>query len=183
MSIDDYDKRLLSSIEVHEGYRLTAYRDTKGIWTIGFGHNLDAKGGLDGEKRKEGWKGYTITPDQAITLLAADLDEVMAVVTDTEEWPYMNTKARQNALIELIFNMGLGNDTHGYLSFKHTRVSMREQDWGQVRLGLMSSKWYNDVGAGRGKFICDLFYTGWYGGGFGVASQPEAALMGETNVA
>jgi len=175
---DKYDKRLLASLEIHEGLRLVAYKDTVGVWTIGFGHNLEANGGLEGEKRAD-WKGYTITQEQAIALLEQDLDRCMVVVEATEEWPFMNSKARQNALIELIFNMGLGNDKHGYTSFANTRRAMREQDWGQVRAGLMDSKWYKQVGKGRGEYLCDLFYTGWYGGGFGLPRQPEAALMGD----
>ena len=48
-------------IKSFEGYRLDAYRDTRGIWTIGYGHT----GGVT--------QGQRITAGQAEEYLKADL--------------------------------------------------------------------------------------------------------------
>ena len=34
------EQRLVASLEKHEGYRDKAYQDTEGVWTIGYGTNL-----------------------------------------------------------------------------------------------------------------------------------------------
>lgn len=31
---------LIASVKLHEGYRARAYQDTVGVWTIGYGTNL-----------------------------------------------------------------------------------------------------------------------------------------------
>ena len=38
---------LIDTIKKHEGCRLDMYKDTVGIWTIGYGHNLEE--GIDQE--------------------------------------------------------------------------------------------------------------------------------------
>jgi lysozyme len=48
-------------IRVFEGVRLTAYQDSGGVWTVGFGHT-----------GPEVVQGYTITMDQAAQQLATD---------------------------------------------------------------------------------------------------------------
>ena len=58
-------------IRVFEGCRLTAYQDTGGIWTIGFGHTgPDVTAGL------------TISMDQAEDLLVKDAAPLFALVAD-----------------------------------------------------------------------------------------------------
>ena len=38
---------LVNTIKKHEGCRLDMYKDTVGVWTIGYGHNLEE--GIDQE--------------------------------------------------------------------------------------------------------------------------------------
>jgi lysozyme len=56
-------------IRVFEGVRLTAYQDTGGVWTIGFGHT-----GPDVVQ------GYTISMDTASALLQADAAPLLKLV-------------------------------------------------------------------------------------------------------
>jgi lysozyme len=39
---DGFSSRLVASVKRHEGLRLKPYRDSRGIWTIGYGTNLQA---------------------------------------------------------------------------------------------------------------------------------------------
>jgi GH24 family phage-related lysozyme (muramidase) len=56
-------------IRVFEGVRLTAYQDSGGVWTIGFGHT-----------GSEVVSGYTITMDQASSLLQSDAAPLLNLV-------------------------------------------------------------------------------------------------------
>jgi lysozyme len=56
-------------IRVFEGCRLTAYQDSGGIWTVGFGHT-----------GPEVVSGYTITMDTAVLLLELDAKPLLALV-------------------------------------------------------------------------------------------------------
>lgn len=57
----------LKKLEAREGRRLTAYRDSEGIWTIGVGHA--ATSGLDPIPHE----GLTITDEECDHILASDL--------------------------------------------------------------------------------------------------------------
>lgn len=58
-------------IRVFEGVRLTAYQDTGGVWTIGFGHT-----------GPEVVSGYTISYDQAVEQLQANITPMLGLVKD-----------------------------------------------------------------------------------------------------
>jgi lysozyme len=53
-----------------EGCRLTAYQDSGGVWTIGFGHTAGVE------------PGDTCTPEQAAQWLAVDATPLLALVAD-----------------------------------------------------------------------------------------------------
>src|SRR5574337_539668 len=53
-----------------EGLRLTAYRDSGGVWTIGFGHTKDVT------------QGQTCTAEQAAAWLAEDAEPLFVLVAD-----------------------------------------------------------------------------------------------------
>ena len=57
-------------IRSFEGCRLVAYRDSVGVWTIGFGHTLGVAA------------GQTITMEQAEAFLAQDMASLLAMVKD-----------------------------------------------------------------------------------------------------
>ncbi len=56
-------------IQVFEGCRLTAYQDSGGVWTIGFGHTAGVK------------QGDTITYEQAVEFFNADAMPLLAAVS------------------------------------------------------------------------------------------------------
>jgi lysozyme len=88
-----------ADIRQREGCRLVAYRDTRGIWTIGVGH---AATGLPPRP----FAGMTITEVQADQLLAADLAPVEAAINGAVKVPL--TQNEFDALASLGFNIGVG---------------------------------------------------------------------------
>ena len=76
-----------------EGCRLTAYKDSAGIWTIGYGHT-----GLDV------YEGLRITQHQADILLDFDLNEAAQVVRELVTVPLNNNQF--GALVSFVFNLG-----------------------------------------------------------------------------
>jgi lysozyme len=82
----------LELLKRFEGYRLDAYRDSKGIWTIGVGHT-----GTDVHM------GLTITDQQALELLQKDLEHTYKI----EAYLQRPTNDNQySALVCLAFNIG-----------------------------------------------------------------------------
>lgn len=87
----------LALIKREEGEKLTAYRDSRGIWTIGVGHT----GTVGGEPVHQ---GMTITAARSTELLRSDIQWVQETITD-----YVKPQLTQNqydALCSLIFNIG-----------------------------------------------------------------------------
>jgi len=91
-----YSKAGLELTKQFEGLELTAYQDSVGVWTIGYGHTgTDVK------------KGLTITEDQASTLLAADVAWAVTCVNKS-----VTAAINQNqfdALVDFVFNLGCAN--------------------------------------------------------------------------
>ena len=86
-------------IEQREGRRLSAYRDSRGIWTIGVGH---AATGLPPRP----CAGMTITEAECDALLAADLAPVEVVIATAVTVPVSQNEF--DALASLGFNIGVG---------------------------------------------------------------------------
>ena len=86
----------LKLIESFEGLRLTAYQDSVGVWTIGYGHTKGVK------------QGQTITQQQAERFLQQDLAVAEAAVNRLGLTLSDNQFA---ALVSFTFNLGAGNLT------------------------------------------------------------------------
>lgn len=82
----------LDLVKSAEGLRLSAYRDTGGVWTIGYGHTRDAEA------------GQTCTPQQAETWLKADLSTAEDAVARLVTVPLADNQFA--ALVSFTFNVG-----------------------------------------------------------------------------
>ncbi len=74
-----------------EGLRLRAYKDTGGVWTIGYGHT----GGVR--------PNQVITADMAELLLVHDLNYATGIVN---QHCLPCTQGQFNALVDFVFNVG-----------------------------------------------------------------------------
>jgi lysozyme len=91
-----YSKSGINLIESFESCRLTSYQDSKGVWTIGYGHTgPDVKPGM------------TCIPTQAEQWLETDINWAEYVVNHNI---YVSmTQDEFDALVDFVFNVGSGN--------------------------------------------------------------------------
>lgn len=131
-----------------EGLRLVPYKDSAGIWTIGYGYNLESHGVLDL------YPGATfkICREQAEVWLSEEL----AVAEQDARYLYSAFDSFPDAikatLIDLAYNMGRSSLS----SFKNMNAAIARQDWRVVAEELKDSKYYRQTGH-RARYHCDLF--------------------------
>ncbi len=90
---------LIASIKQHEGYDNEVYRDTEGNPTIGYGHLIQ-------QEELEDFNEMGIEEEQAEKYLLQDIAEAQANAESYQFFSKMDP-ARQDVMIEMIFNMGL----------------------------------------------------------------------------
>jgi GH24 family phage-related lysozyme (muramidase) len=87
----------LALIKREEGLRLDAYRDTGGVWTIGYGHTAKAGPPAPGQ-------GMKITRSEAEAILRRDVAAVERDVNRLVKVPL--TQGQFDALVSFTFNVG-----------------------------------------------------------------------------
>lgn len=140
---------LVANVKEAEGSRLAAYRDTLGFWTVGYGHKL---------AENTDWTGYTITSSTANGLLIVDLNKATFDCVKLPEWACLETPARKDAVIELVFNMGEG----GWRKFVRCRNGLLTRQWQTAHDQLLASNWAVQVKEGRAARLANTFLTGEY---------------------
>lgn len=94
-------KNAFDLVQNSEGCRLTAYPDTGGVWTIGYGHTQGV------------YEGQTISQSEAIQMLSDDIQDAAQWVNDL-----VTSQLSQNqfdALCDFVFNEGAGNFKKSHL--------------------------------------------------------------------
>jgi len=137
-----------SLIRRHEGLRLTAYKDTAGKLTVGYGFNLDASEAkaicahfkLDYEAIRN---GAPITEEQADAILDLQLGMVNAQAkTLFPNFSQMPCDV-QAVVQDVIFNLGLGS----FMKFHDTIASLKAGDWQGAADNLEDSLWFHQTGS------------------------------------
>ncbi len=87
--------RLIKTLRRDEGVRLTPYKDTQGITTIGVGRNLEAVG---------------ISDQEADLLLSNDIDRAIGDARQVfgDDGFEAFTDVQREVIVNLIFNLGVG---------------------------------------------------------------------------
>ncbi len=111
----------------HEDIKLKLYRDSVGKMTIGVGRNLDDNG---------------ISKEEALHLLDNDLREITAELFAAYPWVSTLKVPRQDALIDMAFNLGLPR----FGKFKKMLAALENQDYRVAALEMLDSKWARQVG-------------------------------------
>jgi lysozyme len=119
---------LLDQIRRDEGLRLTAYKDSLGKVTIGYGRCLETEG---------------ITRDEAEYLLHNDVLRVCAALDAALPWMRNLDDARRAVLQNMGFNMGLA----GLLGFRNTLALIQAGEYDKAADAMLQSKWAEQVGA------------------------------------
>jgi lysozyme len=124
-----------------EGKRRNAYTDSLGHTTIGIGHKLS-----------------TPLSDAAIQqILEDDVANARTSVLATFPWAAMLSEARQGALMNLAFNLGLS----GLMGFHEMLRALRESRWPDAARELLESKYAGQVGARADRLARQLETDEW----------------------
>jgi lysozyme len=125
---------LEASLKEAEGYRSKAYKDSVGVWTIGYGTNLQE---------------LKIDQAQAMKWLRAEILRAEQECEKAFPWFSSLSPIRQRALIELVYNLGLSR----FLLFKNTLKALEAGEFEEAANGLANSKWATQVGPKRSQRI------------------------------
>jgi lysozyme len=138
----------VSLLGQHEGNVLYAYQDSKGFWTIGKGHCIDKR------------VGGNISQDIADLLFERDIEKATTISRNLDFFDYLDP-VRQDVIIMLVFNMGIGEEGGGgLLSFKLMLKAIREKSWHEAAFQLANSDWGRIVGYNRKVSLCDALEKG-----------------------
>lgn len=151
------DSRLVADLSSAEDDKLIAYQDSLGLWTIGRGHLMPAPA------PGKSWAGFGISQDVSDRYFNGDIASAIAYAKKLPEFVSCDTICRQNALIELCFNMrGKWN------GFTKCRTAWLAQDWQTTHDELLNSLWAKQVQPhgldkpGRATRIANYILTGQY---------------------
>lgn len=139
----------LRLVEQSEGLRLTAYRDTGGVWTIGYGHTR----GVVPEQ--------TCTQAEAEAWLREDLAVAVAAVSRLVTVPLNDGEF--GALVDWVFNLGEQQVRTS------TLIRLLNTDAPREQVALQFSRWVYDNGVVQPGLVTrrrherQLFLTGDYG--------------------
>lgn len=112
-----------------EGLKLSAYQDTLGYWTIGYGHLIDAR------------RNGRISAAAADFILDEDIRNVdKALDTFLPFWKTLDD-ARRDVLRSMAFQMGVG----GLLGFRNTLAALEAGHFDVAATGIRTSKWYTQT--------------------------------------
>lgn len=117
-------------IAEHEGFRSSAYRDSEGFLTIGYGTMID--------ERKNGG----ITRPEAAVLLHNRLRVVVDELNKSIPWWNKLDEVRCLVLVDMAYNLGV----EGLLFFHQTLKAVENGDWEAAARGMEHSLWYKQVG-------------------------------------
>lgn len=124
-------KSLSESLELGEARRTRPYVDTVGKITIGVGRNLTDKG---------------LRQTEIDLLLRNDIDEAIYDLDRFLPWWRSLDEPRRRVMVEMCFNMGIGDGLKGFLSFRNTLEAIRTGRYGDAADGMRDSKWATQVG-------------------------------------
>jgi lysozyme len=131
-------QKLIAELRRDESVRYSPYNDTKGIPTVGVGHNLNAK------PLPAAWK-YPLNDTQVNSLLDDDLEDVFHDLDRNLPWWTELSDVRMLVLANLCFNMGINR----LLGFKKALIAMRQGKFSIAADEMLDSKWArDDVGIG-----------------------------------
>lgn len=131
----EVDPQLVADLKRDEGLRLSAYKDTVGVWTIGYGHAHVAPGTV--------W-----TREQAEAALIEDIKKHNAELREALPWIDGLSPNRRRVLQNMVFNLGLGSAAtgKGLLGFKNTLAKIQAGDYSGAASNMLQSKWAKQVG-------------------------------------
>lgn len=122
-----------------EDRRAFVYEDSKGIQTVGIGHNLKKK-----------------MPDRVIDLLYEfDVEEAIADLDRALPWWSSLDEVRQRILANMSFNMGIAR----LLKFRMMLDRLKAGDFNGAAAEMVASQWFGETGK-RAERLVSAMRTG-----------------------
>ena len=137
-------EQLREMLRRHEGVRNFVYLCSEGYETIGVGRNI-ADSGLG------------LSEDEVDYLLDNDIKRVKTELSDEYFWFGALNEARQEAMIDLSFNLGQTR----LRGFKKALDAMSTEDFDRGADEFMDSRWSEQVG-NRATEVTEMIRTGEY---------------------
>ena len=137
--------KLVEMLKLHEGVETHAYKCTSGKITIACGRNIDPAGGIG------------LSDDEIDYLLENDIDRCIKELGSAFSWFSDLNEARRDAMIDLVFNMGLTRLT----GFKKALAAMADANYDLAATEFMDSQYASQV-KDRAIEICAMIKTGNY---------------------
>lgn len=145
-------------LKTHEGLRLTKYQDTKGVWTIGYGHNLEVEPTFHGHAIPG-----AISAEFASLLFRHDVEATETRLVDRFPWAVDLDEVRRDVVINMTFNMGIGKFPTKWPNFVK---QLRAEDFAGAAANMLKTPWFAQVNPkkleGRGFDLCRLMERGHY---------------------
>ena len=129
MTIPTIPEELLTQIKQDEGLRLTAYQDTLGNWTIGYGHTPATEGQV-----------WTLADAEAALL--DDVDRAANDVDMAFPWAEAMGVIRWSVLVNMAFNMGLSRLQEFHMALE----AMQAGNYPEAATQMLNSLWASQVG-------------------------------------
>jgi lysozyme len=157
------DAATKAMIARHEGIRLTPYKDSLGLWTVGVGHLIG-----DGKSLPDSWNRQ-FSKEEVMALFDKDYEHHKAAAeSNTPQFDSMSGSMK-SAFVDLAFNMG-----PSWMSKWPTlRKQLNAKDAAGAADNLANSKWAGQVG-NRAPTIVGLVNSGFQAADGGVFDGPKS---------
>ena len=134
---------LTDRIMRHEGFCQFPKPDAKGMWVVGYGHDLTESQAQD--------YAHGITADEAGDLLKNDILTCQRELANVLPWALDLSQARQDVLLEMIFQLGI----NGLMGFHNFLFNSRSGNFAAAAhemifndtAGTIKSEWYKETPA------------------------------------
>lgn len=119
-------QQAIDLIKKHEGLRLQMYKDSRGISTIGYGHNLESG---------------SISESACNQILSDDIERTESAL-NVLPWYNQLSDTRKAVILDMAFNMGVP----GLLNFYGMISAIISGDYQKASVEMLSSLWAQQVG-------------------------------------
>jgi lysozyme len=148
--------KLAEQLKRHEGFVATPTPCPAGHPSIGHGHNLDANPFTPEQEEylnlPRDWHSRPMTLEEADVILLADIADAFAEALHlVDDWDLIGD-ARQNVLVNLVFNMGAAK----VRQFKGMIAEIECGDWDGAAWQLQDSHWFRQVGVRGPELVAQL---------------------------
>src|SRR5947209_12832319 len=139
---------------VHDRNRRMVAYNNDGNWTIGYGHNLTA--------HNEPVPNQPITAQQAEAYLQQDIQRATQELDQALPWARNLDEVRRGALINMAFNMGIGDATRGtgVLGFQNALDAIQAGDYDRAAREMQNSRWGRGATRNRAARLAQQIRTG-----------------------